>query len=147
MKVSVSSRVTWSESLSKWYMSIRMSQLKIPWLPCAILTIISKSTYFTNTGSRSSYHYNKWESICLENDLYIETGPSIIFMYHWRRWRLPMRHWWRDSHGRLSRIYLDPLLITWFNFNPSMDKYHTPSKAWDGITYPFLNFNGCTVEV
>ena len=22
-----------------------------------------------------------------------------------------------------------------------------PSKAWDEITYPFLNFNGCTVEV
>ena len=23
----------------------------------------------------------------------------------------------------------------------------TPSKVWDGIIYPFLNFNGCTVEV
>ena len=22
-----------------------------------------------------------------------------------------------------------------------------PSKVWDEITYPFLNFNGCTVEV
>ena len=30
--------------------------------------------------------------------------------------------------------------VTWFNFNSSMD-------VWDEITYPFLNFNGCTVEV
>ena len=22
-----------------------------------------------------------------------------------------------------------------------------PSKMWDGVIYPFLNFNGCTVEV
>ena len=22
-----------------------------------------------------------------------------------------------------------------------------PSKVWDKFTYPFLNFNGCTVEV
>ena len=24
---------------------------------------------------------------------------------------------------------------------------HMPSKVWDEITYSFLNFNGCTVEV
>ena len=24
---------------------------------------------------------------------------------------------------------------------------HKPSKVWHGITYQFLNFNGCTVEV
>ena len=24
---------------------------------------------------------------------------------------------------------------------------HMPSKVWDEITYPFINFNGCTVEV
>ena len=24
---------------------------------------------------------------------------------------------------------------------------HIPSKLWDEITNPFLNFNGCTVEV
>ena len=24
---------------------------------------------------------------------------------------------------------------------------HMPSKVWDEITYPFLNFNGATVEV
>ena len=24
---------------------------------------------------------------------------------------------------------------------------HMPSKMWDEITYPFPNFNGCTVDV
>ena len=24
---------------------------------------------------------------------------------------------------------------------------HMPGKVWDEITYPFLNFNGATVEV
>ena len=44
-------------------------------------------------------------------------------------------------------IHQGPLLLTWFNFNPSMDNNHMPSIVRDGITYPFLNFNGCTVEV
>ena len=30
---------------------------------------------------------------------------------------------------------------------PACISNHTPSKVWDRITYPFLNFNGCTVEV
>ena len=30
---------------------------------------------------------------------------------------------------------------------PAWISNHTPSNVWDGITYPFLNFNGCTVEV
>ena len=32
------------------------------------------------------------------------------------------------------------LLLAWIS-------NHMPSKMWDGITYPFPNFNGCTVEV
>ena len=45
-------------------------------------------------------------------------------------------------------FHLGLLLPTWFNFNPSMDKYnHMPCNVWDEITYPFLNFNGSTVEV
>ena len=38
-------------------------------------------------------------------------------------------------------------LLTWFNFNPRMDKDHTPGKVWDKITYPFPNFNGAIFEV
>ena len=44
-------------------------------------------------------------------------------------------------HCPKPNIHLDPLLLTWLNFNPSIDiKYllsnHTPSEVWDGITYP-----------
>ena len=30
---------------------------------------------------------------------------------------------------------------------PAWISNHLPSKVWDEITYPFLNFNSCTVEV
>ena len=39
-----------------------------------------------------------------------------------------------------THIFLWPLLLTWIN-------NHMPCKVWDEITYPFLNFNGATVEV
>ena len=37
--------------------------------------------------------------------------------------------------GPKQPSYLWPLLLTWYNM------------AWDEIDYPFLNFNGATVEV
>ena len=30
---------------------------------------------------------------------------------------------------------------------PAWLNNYTPRKVWDEITYPFLNFNGCTIEV
>ena len=45
------------------------------------------------------------------------------------------------------KLHLGPLLLTWFNFNPSMVSNHIHYKMWDEITYPFLNFNGAAVEV
>ena len=30
---------------------------------------------------------------------------------------------------------------------PAWISNHTPNIVWDGITQPFLNFNGCTIEV
>ena len=30
---------------------------------------------------------------------------------------------------------------------PAWISNHMPGKVWDEITYPFLNFNGCTVKV
>ena len=44
-------------------------------------------------------------------------------------------------------IYQWPLLLIWFNFNPSMISNYIHYNVWDEITYPFQNFNGCTVEV
>ena len=36
------------------------------------------------------------------------------------------------------------LLITWIIFHPGMDVL---GKVWNEITYPFLNFNWCTIDV
>ena len=41
-------------------------------------------------------------------------------------------------------LSLGPLLLTWFNFNPSN---YIHFKVWDEVIYPSLNFNGATVEV
>ena len=40
----------------------------------------------------------------------------------------------------LSHPPVAPLIQAWIC-------NHMPSKVWDEITYPFLNFNGATVEV
>ena len=49
----------------------------------------------------------------------------------------------------MSRIVMWPLLLTWFNFNPTLyqECNYFPGIVWGEITYPFLNFNGATVEV
>ena len=42
----------------------------------------------------------------------------------------------------------EPLLLTWGNFIiPAWISNHIHYKLCDKITYPFLNFSGCTVEV
>ena len=47
----------------------------------------------------------------------------------------------------VPNLHQDPLLITWFHVNPSMDINYIHYKEWDEITYPWLHFNGATVEV
>ena len=40
-----------------------------------------------------------------------------------------------------------PFYLRGLTLIPAWISNHMPSKVWDEITYPFLNFNGCTVEV
>ena len=43
---------------------------------------------------------------------------------------------------------LGPLVLTWINFNPSMDKYtYIHNNVCDWIIYPFPNFNGCRLRI
>ena len=44
----------------------------------------------------------------------------------------------------MALYHQGPLLLTLI---PAWIINHMPSKVWDEITYPFLNFNGATVEV
>ena len=45
-----------------------------------------------------------------------------------------------DHAWRIKNPLQGPILSTWLSLNP-------PYKVWDGITYPFTNPIGCTVEV
>ena len=57
-----------------------------------------------------------------------------------------MKHRWSD-HAQENKKHMGSILLTWFDFNPSMDKELHPFMVWDEIAYPFPNFNGATVEV
>ena len=112
--------------------------IKVPTynLPCSALWKYTPNYQMIkcNSSSPPCTHHN-WLLITID-----VSGNALI----WRSWghgggsqetcgtKHDVRHQW-------------PVLLTWFNFNPSMD--HMSSKVAHGITYPFLNFNGCTVEV
>ena len=55
--------------------------------------------------------------------------------------------WWRHhvavSFSSPDVLHPGSLLLTWFNFDPSMDiiSIHIHYKVWDEITYPLPNFN------
>ena len=44
-------------------------------------------------------------------------------------------------------FHMEALLLTWFTFTPPWISNHILNKVCDVITYPFTNFNGCTVWV
>ena len=48
---------------------------------------------------------------------------------------------------KISRDVHWSLLLTWINVNPAWISNYIHYTVWDEITYPFPNFNGCTVEV
>ena len=41
---------------------------------------------------------------------------------------------------------LGPLLLTWFDINPSWIRNYIHFEVWNEITYPFPEFNGYTME-
>ena len=49
--------------------------------------------------------------------------------------------------GMVLAYHQRPFLLTWSNFNPSMDDDYIRYKVWDKITYPIPNFNDYTIEV
>ena len=57
-----------------------------------------------------------------------------IFMYLYSGGNIILKHLW-------------PFYWHGLTFIPAWISNHAPSKVWDEITYPFLNFNGTTVEV
>ena len=99
------------------------------WNICALLFFemyISCTTVMSPTLNELWNHRPKWKLTAKYIDL------PVMKMYN--TCMLVSRH-------------LGPLLLTWFNFNPSMINNYTHYKKWDVLTYPFPNFSGVTVEV
>ena len=60
---------------------------------------------------------------------------------------------WKQRYHCVSWVLVNmvnrpgPLLLTWFKFNPSIDMYiFINCKGWDKNSYPFSNFNSCTMK-
>ena len=45
-----------------------------------------------------------------------------------------------------AKLVRSSLLLTWINLIPKISNY-AHYEVWDEITYPFLNYNGCTIDV
>ena len=57
---------------------------------------------------------------------------------------------WFNTHTCNTILHttpLGPLLLTCLTLIPAWKSNYIHYKLWDEITHPFLNFNGCTVEV
>ena len=50
-----------------------------------------------------------------------------------------------STDSELAELHVQ-LLVTSM-VNPAQMSNHMSSKVWDEITYPFSNFNGCTIEL
>ena len=57
------------------------------------------------------------------------------------------KHWISQSLISVRRCPQGPLYLHGLTLIPAWISNHIPSKVWDEIPYPFLNFNGYTVEV
>ena len=83
-----------------------------------------------------------------------QSSVSLAFVWgiHRDRWIPRTKGQLRGKcfHLMTSSCYIyfftSTLLPTWMKFNPSMDISHAQLIV-DEITYPFRNFNDCTVEV
>ena len=78
-----------------------------------------------------------WTVICTNANL-LPVGKLRINFYIGP---FPGRFPWLDL-SRSGPFYYHGLTLI-----PPWISNHIPIKMWDEITYPFLNFNGCTVEV
>ena len=57
--------------------------------------------------------------------------------------------WSNDQPGllRYKCATCGPFYLHGLTLIPAWISNYMPGKVWGEITYPFLNFNGCTVEV
>ena len=89
-------------------------------------------------------HISQWEVNMIQLGACGTLTRASLGIYHFDIKHMPMF----ALLGCYKNRHQGPLLLTWFNFNfTAWISNYIHYKLWDEITYPFLNFNGCTVEV
>ena len=109
----------------------------------------------TNIVKGDSSVYQKW-NVKSRNDRFSDTDPFKSFTDHcgrpiyrlnWQVFEIQYGLYHRGISNN-STACRGLSLLMWINFNPNMDKQsYTRWSVGCSITYPFPNFNGCTVEV
>ena len=111
---------------------------KLPWTSYlqAMLRIISRSV-----SDWAGWRLGPWMNTCLLC-MIVHFSANIL------KWELVCKFGVR-FHIFIN-IYAFTYIFTLFyglTLIPTWMSNRMPSKLWDEITYPFLNFNGCTVDV
>ena len=116
------------------YIAGRMSVVKLWWItsshtvrfcfgPLKLMTVIPLS----------------WRVIsgCLFDTLVVDSISGLVWDDTWI-----FKSLWHSLTSPYVLWYLPPRasIASWIS-------NHVPSKMWDEITYPFTNFNSCTIEV
>ena len=94
------------------------------------------------------------------NQLPIALSEAKLYVWIWI---MEIIYWWKGSlywlylhmfifilDGDSFLLVIDtsgPFYLHGLTLIPAWISNYMPSKVWDKITYPFLNFNSCTVEV
>ena len=108
-----------------------------PWCPC-----IKTRCLYRYDGALKSIPLRNLVLFFIGN--YSHLNEVTDFSYPYISISQDKRHYICLMHNRLQ----GPLLH-WYGLTliPALISNHMDSKGWDEITYPFLNINGCTVEV
>ena len=79
----------------------------------------------------------------------VAINVAIFRSIPWAKLALIRVDFMRPTDGNACQAQHTPvaLLLIWFNLIPAWISNYMPGKVWGEITYPFLNFNGYTVEV
>ena len=98
--------------------------------------------------------YNLGNIVIFARYFLVQIRPWIYYLNQYK---------WQEMNGSPSLIlllsnhknywsFVKPLqyvthFTEWLNSIATQKSNHLPCKVWDGITYPFPNLNGCTVDV
>ena len=114
-----------------WYSYIRLSAVSPFYCNANILHKITTALHSVVLGSERRHGIWSFQQIMVSLRLVLHALVAVICVSS----AVLLGSW-----IEMSNLLVVTLIPAWIS-------NHMPSKVWDEITYPFLNFSGCTVEV